>query len=170
MKKSSRAKRMDRRHARNKAGASLSLTSLMDIFTILVFFLLVNSSNNQQLPDNKDISLPESTAQEVPKEVLTIQISAGDIIVQDVRIASSQEILALEDDVVPALVEELNFRASRSQPVLNEQGLPEREVMVLADKATPYSLIKKVMVSSTQTEYSKISFAVLRKADEEEQE
>jgi len=168
MKKSSRAKRMDRRHARMRGGASLSLTSLMDIFTILVFFLLVNSSNNQQLPDNKDIALPESTAQEVPEEVLTIQISASDIIVQDIRIASANEVLSQEDDVVASLVEELNFRASRSAPVVNAEGIAEREVMVLADKDTPYALIKKIMVSCTQTEYSKISFAVLRIADDEE--
>lgn len=170
MKMSSRAKRMNRRHARNKAGAALSLTSLMDIFTILVFFLLVNSSNSQQLPDNKDIVLPKSTAQEVPEEVLTIQISGKDIIVQDVRIAASSDVLALEEDVVPMLVEELNFRASRSLPVINADGEAEREVMVLADKDTPYALIRKVMVSATQTEYSKISFAVLRTPDEEDTE
>ena len=168
MKMSARAKRMDKRHARNRAGASLSLTSLMDIFTILVFFLLVNSSNSQQLPDNKDIVLPESTAEEVPKEVLTIQVSASDIIVQNQRVASTQDVLKQEEDVVPALVDELNFRASRSQPTLNDQGIPEREVMVLADREIPYSLIKKVMVSCTQTEYNKISFAVLRKSDKEQ--
>ena len=168
MKMSARAKRMNKRHARNRGGAALSLTSLMDIFTILVFFLLVNSSNSQQLPDNKDIALPESTAQEVPKEVLTIQVSGKDIIVQDIRIESANDVLALEEDVIPSLVEELNFRASRSAPVLNAEGIPEREVMVLADKDTPYALIKKIMVSCTQTEYSKISFAVLRIADDEE--
>lgn len=167
MKKSSRAKRMERSHRRNKAGASLSLTSLMDIFTILVFFLLVNSSNNQQPPDNPEIVLPESTAQELPNEVLTIQISGRDILVQDEFIAASPDVLAQEEDVIAPLVEELNYRASRSQPVLNKEGIPEREVMVLADRQTPYALIKRVMVSATQTEYSKISFAVLRKADEE---
>ena len=123
-----------------------------------------------KLPDNKDIALPKSTAQEVPKEVLTIQISANDIIVQDIRIASSDDVMATEEDVVPALVDELNFRASRSVPVLNAEGIPEREVMVLADKDTPYALIKKIMVSCTQTEYSKISFAVLRTPDEEDTE
>lgn len=169
MKMSSRAKRMNRRHGRNGAGASLSLTSLMDIFTILVFFLLVNSNNNQQPPDNKDIVLPKSTAQEVPKDVLTIQISANDIIVQNYRVAGTQDVLAMEDDIVVAIVDELNARAARSAPVINESGVPEREVMVLADRETPYALIKKIMVSCTQTEYSKISFAVLRKSDEEDE-
>jgi len=46
MQKSHRAARMDRRHKRGKkAGVALNLVSLMDIFTILVFFLLVNSTN-----------------------------------------------------------------------------------------------------------------------------
>lgn len=167
MNKSSRGKRMERRHARHKGVAVLNLTSLMDIFTILVFFLLVNSSNTQQPPDNKDIVLPESTAETVPADVLKIQISARDLIVQDVRVDAS---VAENEDgvtVIPALVEELQFRASRSVPVVNEEGVPEREVMILADRKVPYSMIRNIMVSANQTDYTKISFAVLRKAEEE---
>lgn len=167
MKKSSRGKRMERRHARHRGVATLNLTSLMDIFTILVFFLLVNSSNTQRPPDNKDIVLPESSAETVPGEVLKIQISAGDIIVQDIRVDAA--VKENEDglSVIPALVEELQFRASRSLPVLNEEGIPEREVMILADRKVPYSTIRDVMVSASQTDYTKISFAVLRKAEED---
>lgn len=167
MNQSSRGKRMARRHSRHKGVAVLNLTSLMDIFTILVFFLLVNSSNNQQPPDNKDIILPESSAETVPAEVLKIQISTKDIIVQDVRVDSA---ISENDDgvsVMKALVEELEFRASRSLPVLNDEGIPERELMILADRKVPYSTIRDVMVSASQTEYTKISFAVLRKAEED---
>ncbi|PKM21445.1 MAG: biopolymer transporter ExbD [Gammaproteobacteria bacterium HGW-Gammaproteobacteria-14] len=167
MKKSSRGKRMERRHAKHRGVATLNLTSLMDIFTILVFFLLVNSSNTQQPPDNKDIVLPESSAEMVPDDVLKIQISARSLLVQDVSIDSA---VAENEDgisVIPALVEELNFRASRSLPVLNADGEAERELMILADRQVPYSTIRNVMVSASQTEYSKISFAVLRKAEED---
>ena len=111
--------------------------------------------------------LPESSAEAVPDEVLKIQISAKDIIVQDVRIDST---ISENDDgvsVMKALVEELAFRASRSLPVLNEEGIPERELMILADRKVPYSTIRDVMVSASQTEYTKISFAVLRKAEED---
>ena len=160
MQQPARVKRLDRRNQRNE-GASLSLTSLMDIFTILVFFLLVNSPDNQQLPDNKDIVLPKSAEQELPKEVLTIQISAKDILIQDIRIAAAGDVLAMEEDIVPSIVEELNFRASRSLPVINEDGEAEREVMLIADRANPYALIKKIMVSCTQTEYSKISLTLI---------
>lgn len=165
MNKSSHGKRMQRRHARHKAVALLNLTSLMDIFTILVFFLLVNSSN-QQTPDNKDIVLPESSAETVPNEVLKIEISDRDILVQDVLI--DYQVAENEDgiSVIPALVEELDFRASRSLPVINEEGVAERELMILADRKVPYATIRDVMVSASQSEYTRISFAVLRKAEE----
>ena len=58
-----RAARMDRHHKRHKQGVSLNLVSLMDIFTILVFFLLVNSSDVEVLPNAKDVQLPESIAE-----------------------------------------------------------------------------------------------------------
>lgn len=168
MKKSARARRMERHHARHRGAATLNLTSLMDIFTILVFFLLVNASNNQQLPDNKNIVLPESTAEELPEEILTIQVSNEEIIVQDTRVASVDQVLQSEEEVIPALVEELQFRASRSLPVLNEEGIAERKVMIMGDRNIPYKLLQKIMVSSNQTDYTKISFAVLKKAEEEE--
>ena len=79
LKMSHRAKRMDKMHRRNKSGG-LNLVSLMDIFTILVFFLLVNSSSTQQLPSSKDIQLPKSVAEALPKETLVLVISNNDVL------------------------------------------------------------------------------------------
>lgn len=169
MKKSARARRMERRHKRHRGASTLNLTSLMDIFTILVFFLLVNSSNNQQLPDNENITLPESTAEELPEEILTIQVSDRAIIIENTRVASVEDILQSDEDVVPALVKELNRRAERTSPV----GTPEeveklgRKIMILGDRDIPYKLLKKIMLSCNRTDYTQISFAVLRKAEEE---
>jgi len=74
MVKSGRAKRMDKHHKRNKGAGQLNLVSLMDIFTILVFFLLVNSSDVQTLPNVKELQLPESIADEKAKETVVIMI------------------------------------------------------------------------------------------------
>ena len=63
MKFAGRAARMDRHHKRHKRSTALNLVSLMDIFTILVFFLLVNSSDVEVLPSAKDVQLPESIAE-----------------------------------------------------------------------------------------------------------
>ena len=62
MQMSRRALRMERHHKRHRSRGGLNLVSLMDIFTILVFFLLVNSSEVQTLPNAKDLELPESIA------------------------------------------------------------------------------------------------------------
>ena len=89
---SRRSRRMDRNHKRNKQSA-LNLVSLMDIFTILVFFLLVSSSNVQQLPNSKDISLPTSVAEKAPKETLVIAITQDSIIVQGTKVSDIDDVL-----------------------------------------------------------------------------
>ena len=61
MKFMGRAARMERHHKRHKGGAGINLVSMMDIFTILVFFLLVNSSEVEVLPNAKEFVLPDST-------------------------------------------------------------------------------------------------------------
>jgi biopolymer transport protein ExbD len=142
----------------------------MDIFTILVFFLLVNSSNNQQLPDNENITLPESTAKQLPEEVLTIQVSGQNVIIDNKKVADVRQILESDEDKIPALIQELKRRSDRSLPVGNAEKAKKlgRQVLILADREIPYKLLQKVMVSCNQTDYRRISFAVLRKAQEEE--
>ena len=89
MKKSARARRMARHHGRHKMVATLNLTALMDIFTILLIFLLVNNNNAAKLPDDQDIQLPESTAQELPNDVLIIQVSPSSVVIDGRKIADT---------------------------------------------------------------------------------
>lgn len=160
-KKTARQLRMERR-LKHAGAPTLSLTSLMDIFTILLFFLLVSGSNSQKLPDSKFIVLPKSSAEELPKDTVTVQVSGKDIIVQGRVVATTPEVDAQDDVVINGLKEELDFQASKTTAPLNEQGLPEREITILMDRQIPYEILKKIMVTCTQTEYSKISFAVLQ--------
>ncbi|HBC18738.1 MAG TPA: biopolymer transporter ExbD [Alcanivorax sp.] len=164
MKKSARARRMARHHGRHKMVATLNLTSLMDIFTILLIFLLVNNNNAAKLPEDQDIQLPESTAQELPNDVLIIQVSATNVIIDGRKIADTQAVKVQEERTVDALVEELKFRASRALAVNPED---EREVMIQADRDVPYAVIKKLMRSCMETPYTKVAFAVLKVAEEE---
>ncbi len=164
MKKSARARRMARHHGRHKMVATLNLTSLMDIFTILLIFLLVDNNNAAKLPEDQDIQLPESTAQELPNDVLIIQVSATNVIIDGRKIADTQAVKVQEERTVDALVEELKFRASRALAVNPED---EREVMIQADRDVPYAVIKKLMRSCMETPYTKVAFAVLKVAEEE---
>ena len=163
MKKSQRAARMDRRHKRF-GNASLSLVSLMDIFTILVFFLLFNSSGDHQLPNAKTIKLPESVAEEKPKENLVILVSANDVIVSGRRIISTNDLLAIEQAPIEPLrgyLMTLSETHWDKEEVESEEGL---EVTLLADKAVPYKVLRMIMQTLSDTPYRQISLAVSQKA------
>ena len=160
--KSPRVKRHERLQKRIKGQANLSLTSLMDIFTILVFFLLVNSQNPAKLPDITQLQLPVSTAEKDPKEQLIVMITKKDILVQDLQVATVVEAMANKSDNIAALGAELRFRAAKTVAPLNEQGVPERDITIISDKDTPYSVIRKVMATCSQNDFAKISFAEAR--------
>jgi biopolymer transport protein TolR len=160
--KSPRVKRHERLQRRIKGQASLSLTSLMDIFTILVFFLLVNSQNPAKLPDINQLQLPISNAEKDPKEQLVVMITKKEILVQDAHVITVADAMANKGDLIQALGTELRYRASKTVAPLNEQGVPERDITILSDKETPYSVIRKVMATCSQNDFAKISFAVAR--------
>ena len=157
MKMSKRAKRMEAHHKRNKQ-PGLNLVSLMDIFTILVFFLLVNSSSTQQLPSSKDIQLPKSVAEALPKETLVIAISNNDLLVGGRRIVKVKDFIDSKSTVIPALEKELSFQFRQSRSKKTKDG--QREITIMGDQEIPFKALKKIMATCTKTNYSRISLAV----------
>ncbi len=161
---SRRAQRMDRHHRRNRRTAPLNLVSLMDIFTILVFFLLVNSSEVEILPGTRAVDLPRSTAEQRPRETVMVMVTGEDILVQGRKVARLAEALATEAAVIAPLRAALEEQAARSL-LRRDETLPE--VTILADRNLPYRLLKKIMMSCTEARYGKVSLAVLQKGQEE---
>ena len=151
---------MQRHHKRGKGGA-INLVSLMDIFTILVFFLLVNSSDVQNVPNTKEIKLPESIAEQRPKETLFIMVSEKDLLVQGRPVANVDDVLANEDNIIAKLKKELEYQASRSSASAEEEA--RREITILGDKRIPYRLLKKIMITCNSVNYNNISLAVSKK-------
>ena len=165
--KSARAKRMEKHHKRHSRGGALNLISLMDIFTILVFFLLVNSSEVETLPNAKDLQLPESIAEAKAKETVVILIGKTDIIVQGKPVAKIDDVMAIRGNDIPPLREAL---LSQNDRVLRREATKEivgREVTIMGDKDIPYRLLKKVMATCTEADYGQISLAVLQKSSDE---
>lgn len=162
MKKSYRAVRMERHHKRFGTGG-LNLVSLMDIFTILVFFLLVNSSNVQQLPSSKAITLPESTAQQLPKETVIVLVNNQQILVQGRPIAEVARIMASDKNIIPELLQEMAIQSQNSwQQATEEEGL---DVTVMGDKQIPYKLLRKILATLSEANYTNISMAVMKRAN-----
>jgi biopolymer transport protein ExbD len=160
MKSSLRARRMAKNHRKLNQQNKLNLVSLMDIFTILVFFLMVNSGDVEVLQSDKNITLPESVSEQKPEMTLMIKISHDDIVVQGRAITTVADALAQDSNNIAALSKELNYQAARS-PQLSEQEIKNgRSVVVMGDKKMPYKLLKKIMTTCAETDYRDISLAV----------
>jgi len=81
MKMSRRARRMQRNHSRAKGGGGLNLVALVDIFTIMVFFLVISSAEVEVLPNTKVVKLPESITEKAPRKNVLVMVSDKDIMV-----------------------------------------------------------------------------------------
>ena len=167
MVKSARAKRMEKHHRRNKGSGALNLVSLMDIFTILVFFLLVNSSDVETLPNAKELQLPESIAEEKAKETVVIIIGETDLVVQGNPVAKIADVMAIQGNDIPELREALLSQNDRVLRREAQEDIAAREVTIMGDKDIPYRLLKKVMATCTRSDYGRISLAVLQKSSDE---
>src|SRR5210317_845824 len=102
MKSSRRARRMAKHHDRTlKRNAMLNMVSLMDIFTILVFFLLVNATSAEILPSQKNITLPDSTSEKLPKQNLVIAVDKDVIRLQGKPVISVRDVSKSEQTILP---------------------------------------------------------------------
>ncbi|MCP4430331.1 MAG: biopolymer transporter ExbD [Gammaproteobacteria bacterium] len=164
MQMSRRARRMERHHEQRKRPA-INLVSLMDIFTILVFFLLVSSSNVQQLPNKKDIRLPTSVTTRAPQETLVIFVTRNKILVLGREVATIANELESQEILIKGLIEELKFQSTNTG-VLNTPPAESnaRAITIMGDEEVPYQLIRKILASCREVNYTRIAFATLQKA------
>ena len=163
MKQTRRMKRMSRS---NKKVPGMSLTSLMDVFTILVFFLLVNSSASEVLEAPKQITLPDSVVETKPYETAVIMVSDESVLVQGQVVIATSELL---DSNKMAFVEISDRLKSLKENVIgiSTKTLSEsNKVTILADQTIPFKVLLKVMSSCTLAGYEQISLAVVQKASQ----
>ena len=167
MKQSLRAKRLARHHKRLGAASKLNLVSLMDIFTILVFFLIVNQSEVRVLQNSEKINLPVSVADQLPSENIVVAIFDNRVMVQERAVwqksANSKEIALTAADIdalMAALKTELNYQAAK-RPELTELELENgRAVTILGDANIEYQILKQIMTVCAEANFRNMSLAV----------
>lgn len=163
MKNSRRIKRMSRNRS---AVTKMNLTSLMDVFTILVFFLLVNSGQSEVLETPKQVLLPESVVETKPRETVVIFVGSEDIVVQGEAVVRTADILTMSgNNIEPIMGRLVQIKESVIGP--STQVVAEsQEITILADKSIPFDVIRKVMSTCTGQGFTRISLAVIQKASE----
>jgi biopolymer transport protein ExbD len=161
MKDSRRMKRMGR--SKRKI-TGLHLTPLMDVFTILVFFLLFHSSSGDILDKPKEIELPDSVVETKPRETVVIMVSPEVVLVQGQAVIGTPELLDSRIRSVAAITERLK-QLERNIIGISTKAVAEgKEVTILADKTVPFKVLKKIMSTCTGSGYGRISLAVIQKA------
>ena len=148
------------RNARHGNALDMNLVSLIDVFTILIFFLLSNSGV-ETLPA-ASVHLPESTAKKDPKETLVVVVNATEITVEGRKVADVAPLVNAKDDLIPGLKAELDLVSARPV-VLAANDSNARAVTIMGDKDIPYQLLRKVMYTAAVADYTDVSFAVNKK-------
>ena len=157
-----RAARMERHHQRHKRSVTLNLVSLMDIFTILVFFLLVNSGDVQTLPNAKDMVLPESVAEQRARETVVVVVTEQELLVQGRSVISVADVMGRDELIIPELSAALRTQTDRTLRETARDDIAGREVTIMGDKEIPYRLLKRIMATCTDADYGRLSLAVMQ--------
>ena len=163
MKSSRRARRMQRHYRRLSRPGGLNLTALMDIFTILVFFLMVNSSDVRVLQDDRDIRLPESVADVVPEDTLRVVVSGQSILLGGREVAS---VPAPEESGDPAVIEGLHdalVRRAERRGEVPDEGFP---AMIVADRELVYGSLRHIMHTTVESGFRQVRLAVEQQPEE----
>jgi len=140
--------------------AKLNLVSLMDIFTILVFFLMVNTGDVEVLQPDERIVLPKSYATLKPDSVPVVKVTNEDIQFKHTTI-SSADINGQKTQIINGLLQALKQYQKYKDTDENKNELGHsRAISVMADANVPYAVIKKVLYTSAEAGYVDVALAV----------
>ncbi|HVY23854.1 MAG TPA: biopolymer transporter ExbD [Steroidobacteraceae bacterium] len=159
--------RLKRHRKRSHGGDShMALVPFIDMLTILVVFLLVHTSDVDLLPNTKNIVIPQSISDTKPRETLVVMVTKSELLVDGHTVATVADIASSPDPTVAPLQQALLSQANRvlgSAPSDSADASNEREVTIMGDRELPYNVLKKIMATCTQANFTKVSLAVLQK-------
>lgn len=142
----------------------LSLVALMDIFTILVFFLLLNSGDSQTLEDAKFVTLPDSSSETSPHSDLVIHVGMDELWMDNKKVVDVKDISVGEDKPIELLAKALEDFVSKHGDLSDHEKENGLSITIMADKSVPYAVLKSVMATCSGQDFRDISLAVNRVA------
>lgn len=154
------------RGAHKVKGFKPQLTSLIDVMTILLIYLLQSfSSEGDIVTVHKSLILPESSAKKAPELRATLTVNNSYILAEDKKVASVEEILSSNDLVIPGLSEWLLNRRAATEKIeqYSSKTKFKGEITIQGDKRIRFRLLKKIMYTCGQQGYNNFSLAVRRR-------
>src|SRR2546423_5419419 len=168
-----RSKVLGKKFIRGKRGvyAALTLTSLVDVMTIIVIFLLMTfSANGEVLYMSKDIKLPAAYHGAQLDRAPVISISPDAVTFDGRQVLATDDLTKGDVLNVPALEDALRDERRRYETIhARDPEHPFRGLVnVQADRKIPFKVIKRIMFACNQSGFGNINFAALAKEGEEQ--
>jgi biopolymer transport protein TolR len=153
-----------KRHRQRRHGAShFALIPFIDMMTILVVFLLAHTADVDILPNTKAIAIPQSISDRKPSAAVVVMITKDSVFVDGQLVGSLQDVIANKGPFFAPLKNALMAQNDRTLRAAQQSDIAKREVTIMGDKSTPYSVLKKIMLTCSEAEYGKVSFAVVER-------
>jgi biopolymer transport protein ExbD len=164
MRNSRRIRRMER--VNKGVAAKLNLTSLMDVFTILVLYLLVNQSAVEVIEPPKQIKLPDSVVQAKPRQTVVVMVNNEQVLIQGKPVMSFPDLLKSKEVSIAPIKDALIKLKKNVIGVSTRTVASSNEVTIMAHRTVPFKALKTLMSSCASAGYNRISLAVIEKASQ----
>ena len=156
------ANRLNRRK-RHRGANHFALIPFIDMMTILVVFLLAHTAEVDILPNTKNISIPQSLSERKPNAAIVVMLTKDSVFVDGKLVGSIADVVANSGNVFEPLKAALVAQNDLALGGAQRTEISKREVTIMGDKNTPYSVLKKIMLTCSDAEYGKVSFAVVER-------
>ena len=152
-----------KRRKRHRGASHFALVPFIDMMTILVVFLLAHTAEVDILPNTKNISIPQSLSERKPNAAIVVMVTTDSVYVDGKLVGSIAEIVANSGNVFEPLKAALVAQNQLALGGAQRTEIAKREVTIMGDKSTPYSVLKRIMLTCSDAEYGKVSFAVVER-------
>lgn len=156
-----------KKHNTNMGKVSLNLTSMMDMFTIILVFLLKTySTEGMLIQPSEDITLPKSTVEKSPEVALDLVVSKEWVMVNHEPVAQVKNILNQREFLIKPLQDKLHVYAREAKRMEELYGTKfSGKVTIQGDRSIPYKLLVKVMATCGKSDYPNMRLVVYRKGE-----
>jgi biopolymer transport protein ExbD len=156
------------RRRRAEATVKLNITSMIDMFTLMVVFLIKNySAEGQMVTPAKNLTLPISSVEKMAREALSVKVSNTSVMVENTEVIDKktfQSVLAQKDFLIQPLYDVLK---KHSDAAKKESQMFKTEfsgkISIQGDTTIPYSVLTRVMYTCGQAGYPVMNLVVYRK-------
>jgi biopolymer transport protein ExbD len=153
----------DRRRKRRHGASHFALVPFIDMMTILVVFLLAHTADVDILPNTKSIAIPQSLSDRKPSAAVVVMVTTDSVFVDGKLVGTIAQLVANPGPVYAPLKAALMAQNDLILSNAQHTDIAKREVTIMGDKNTPYSVLKKIMLTCSDAEYGKVSFAVVER-------